>query len=115
MKRNFDLIRLLLLDAEGVSSVDLSDFGDNEVRYHQALVVEAGLVEGTIKESSRTYSEVPDLVVIRKLTWEGHEFLDKARDPSIWRKSKDYVRDKGLELTLDALKAAMTTIVSRLL
>ncbi|MBD2841317.1 DUF2513 domain-containing protein [Erythrobacter rubeus] len=22
------------------------------------------------------------------MTWEGHEFLDKVRDPEIWRKTK---------------------------
>ena len=24
-----------------------------------------------------------------RITWEGHEFLDKVRDPEIWKKTKD--------------------------
>lgn len=26
---------------------------------------------------------------VLRITWEGHEFLDKVRDPEIWRKTKE--------------------------
>jgi len=39
MRRNVDLIRLLLLELEGEESVDLTDFTTDQINYHKALIV----------------------------------------------------------------------------
>ncbi|TRV43212.1 MAG: hypothetical protein EWV53_14810 [Microcystis panniformis Mp_MB_F_20051200_S9] len=39
MRRNIDLIRLILLDLEKEIEVDLSSYSDNEVNYHKALLI----------------------------------------------------------------------------
>ena len=41
------------------------------------------------------------------LTWEGHEFLDAARDESIWEKALGKLNKKGLPITLELLKFAL--------
>ena len=115
MKRDYDLIRQLLLEVAGDSDVDLSGFTEDQVKYHRELLIEAGLAEGTIKRSSRSYTEIPDLALINKLTWEGHEFLDQARKATVWNRAKEHLGKKGLELTFDGLKAAMRTIISGLI
>ncbi len=112
MKRDFDLIRQLLLEVEGDTSVDPSGYTEDQVKYHKGLLVEAGLVEGMVKDSSRSYTEIPDLVVIKKLTWDGHEFLDQARQLTVWNRAKENLAKKGIELSLDALKAAMKAIIT---
>lgn len=112
MKRDFDLIRELLLEVEDDASVDLSAFTDDQVSYHRALLIEAGLAEGTVRESMRTHTEVPDLVFIKKLTWSGHEFLDQARQSKVWNQAKEHLAKKGVELTFEALKAAMGAIIA---
>lgn len=57
-----------------------------EVSYHLTLLIEAGYVDGAVLASNT--------LVIRRLTWNGHEFLDSLRDPNIWAKTKE--RTKGL-------------------
>jgi hypothetical protein len=44
---------------------------------------------------------------IRRLTWEGHEFLDAVRDPEIWRKTKAGAATTG-GFTLGLLKDLAT-------
>lgn len=51
--------------------------GDQELTLgHLALLNSAGFVEESSKHCWR-------------VTWEGHEFLDKIRDDEIWRKTKE--------------------------
>ena len=87
MRRHFDLLRTILLRAEA------SDAGTNvlelgleqefaEVAHHVELLVEAGLLKAQISYLDR--SPTPVYVVIERLTWAGHEFLDLARDDARW-------------------------------
>lgn len=45
MKRDLDLIRLLLINQEGKEKVDLSQYTEDQIRYHQALLINAHFVE----------------------------------------------------------------------
>lgn len=47
-----------------------------------------------------------------RLTWEGHEFLDKIREDTIWNKTKDTIVDKGLPFVFDIVKSASTEIIT---
>jgi len=99
MKRDMELVRDLLLAIERdpkfdgtkwLSPTKAEDFGITnhsmqEVSYDLAMLIEEGFIKGKIGI---------DVVVINKLTWKGHEFLDDTRDPDIWDKTKE--RAKGL-------------------
>jgi len=112
MKRDFELIRQLLLDIEG-EKVDLSLFTEDQILYHKALLLEVGLAEGPKpRYSSRKYSGIPDKVIIHKLTWEGHDFIDAIRDESRWQKAKEWVKEAGKILTLESLKEAVKILFS---
>jgi len=95
MKRDFELIRDLLLDIEG-EKVDLSLFTEDQILYHKALLLEAGLAEGPKPlYSSREFSEIPVKVLIKKFTWDGHDFLDGIRDQDRWQKVKNGSKKLG--------------------
>jgi hypothetical protein len=90
MQRNLDFLRTILLRCERVTpgtnllEFDLSDIPFAEQAHHIELLVDAGLLRAQI-----TYMEsssVPVYVVIERLTWSGHEFLDLARDDVQWQK-----------------------------
>jgi hypothetical protein len=93
MKRDMDLVREVLLKLEvdadlngdlcrvTTNTLGIDGRSDNDIAYHLLLVIEAGFVDG--------YREQSGDFAIRKLTWEGHEFLDDVRDPEIWRKTKE--------------------------
>jgi DNA-binding PadR family transcriptional regulator len=55
----------------------------NHSAYHLVQLVEAGLLDGSTKMAS------VGNIIIFKLTWKGHEFLDDIRDPEIWGKTKE--------------------------
>lgn len=90
MKRDMDLIRELLLKVEASVSARLSSTPEiegrteTEVAEHLRLAFDAGLLEGA---QLKLLSGPPQFGNIG-LTWSGHEFLDKVRDPEIWENTK---------------------------
>lgn len=106
MKRDMDLIRRLLLDLEktppGEEPVfNTGEFPQELVGYHKHLLVEAGLAEGAPIES---FGNSPPSAFLTHLTWEGHDFVDAARDESVWSKTTASVRGKVGSVTFDLLK-----------
>lgn len=102
MKRDMELIRLQLLRVEGEQpDPDLSAYTEEQCIYHMALCIEAGLVHGLVHTNA--VGEPNGTVAIR-LTWKGHEFLDVARNDTVWRKAMGQVKKTGLAVTLPVLE-----------
>lgn len=112
MKRNWDVIRKILLKVESLpdeySVILASDFEiDQEtVAYHMRILIQAGLIEG---ECNAAFS--PAQCHITGLTWDGHEFLDRIKRENVWNKVKETARAKSIDLSFDIIK----TIASSLL
>ena len=94
MKRDMELIRTLLLDAEkhtnGHNFVDLREPGRtlNAVTdYHAGLLLEAGLIHATPTGQG--------VILVGGLTWKGHEFLDNIRNEAVWADVTKQVTEKG--------------------
>ncbi|WP_019518458.1 DUF2513 domain-containing protein [Aggregatibacter actinomycetemcomitans] len=49
------------------------------------------------------------------LTWQGHEFLDKIRNDSVWNKVKSTVQSKSLDLSFDVIKQVATALIGSML
>ena len=108
-----DLIRLLLLQVEsGERPVELSEYSEEEILYHCDLAIEAGLIKGRLVSGG---SGDPRGARLQRLTWEGHEFLDAARDDTIWSTAKEKVAETGGAWTLDTLKALLIAAVKKTL
>lgn len=108
MKRDMNLIRSLLLETEGATpKQDLSSYTTEQLVYHSALLVEAGLVDGTIIENGSGY---PAGTTIIRLTWAGHDFLDAARSDTIWKKAGEKIKAAGVEVTIDVLKEVLKQV-----
>ncbi len=117
MVRNWDTVRAILLKLEAAQTAhtaltldQVDGIAPQEVGYHMLLLKEAGLIEANILKSSSGDGAIATALA-RKLTWEGHEFLDKIRDPSMWGKIKAKVQEKGLDLTFDTIKAAAAALI----
>jgi hypothetical protein len=118
MKRDMDLIRSILLKQEGVEEIDLADFTQEQINYHTALLIEAEYVDGTVHYSSRggkNSDEIPDMVRIKKIMWNGHEFLDQARNNTAWEKAKKFILDKGQTLSIDSIRIALGVVIKEAL
>jgi hypothetical protein len=109
MKRDMDLIRLLLLQTEREEPVpDLSAFTEEQQVYHSALTIEAGLVHGRIMCDGQGQ---PRNTVTLRLSWKGHEFLDAARNETIWRKAAEKTRKAGIQVTVAVLEELLKKLL----
>jgi hypothetical protein len=101
MKRDMDLIRLLLLQQEsGESPPELEEYPTDLVVYNLALMVDAGFVEGTIYPD---HNGSPAVASIIRLTWAGHDFLDSTRDSNVWTKAKERILKPGISWSFSIL------------
>ena len=91
MKRDMDLIREILQAIEARPDegdvLQISGRTPKEVNYHIALLKDAGFVEATVDGD---LSDAFSFAYVSRLTWQGHEFLDAARDDTIWHKAKEH-------------------------
>lgn len=102
MKRDLDLVRMLLLHIEtGEAPKGFDQYDEATVSGHAALVIEAGLAKGSVV---RDYRGVATGAVLQNLTWEGHDFLDAARDDTLWKKAREKFLKPGASWTFDLLK-----------
>lgn len=97
MKRDMDLIRLLLMDLESEEDIDLSGYSDEQIVYHQSLLVDSKLCEGAVLRDGQ---EQVVRVDITHLNWAGHDFLDAARNERVWRKVKEKMTSVGGGMTI---------------
>jgi hypothetical protein len=114
MKRDMDIVRHLLMWVESERSHQLpSALSREDLAYHAQLLIDAGLVEGTVHYSSRRGRKVPDAFHIQRLTWAGHDFLDAARDDSVWRTAKEKILKSGVAWTFELLKDALKALAKQ--
>ena len=115
MKRDMDLIRDLLLRIEGLDHArarvdELLREGDDKPRilYHLELLHEAGLFDGLLLDIDQ--AGVVD-AVINRLTWQGHEFLDAARNELVWQEAKGLMKDKLISLPFEIISQLVVQIL----
>ena len=112
MKRDMDLIREILLEIEKLppntetGEFPIEGWKPEEINYHIRLLCQAGYVDAISVAAMGD-----DEWIVRSLTWNGHEFLEASRNQTLWNKAKALVAEKGSGLTLEVLKAALSTRV----
>lgn len=108
MKRDMDLAREILFKIEDWPEygfpIDIRIEGHHadEISYHVMLLNQAGLI--TAFEFS---TDAANDWRASGLTWEGHEFLDAARENTRWNRAKEIVKSKGAGAMFEMLKAVL--------
>ena len=101
MKRDMELVRSILFALESSQqNAAFEGYDDDTVKYHKALVIEAGLADGSSLKSGTGNREVPAAVMLTRLTWSGHEFLDTVRSDTVWVNTKQTFASKGIVPTV---------------
>jgi hypothetical protein len=131
MKRDMDLVRALLLDIEAnaningkfvITDADFPGLDANRtaIQYHLRLLMDAGYIEGrdllssrqdaslSVGEKALVDTNAP--IMVSRMTWDGHEFLDTVRDHKVWQKTKSYLTDIG-GVGIDVLKDVAKAVV----
>jgi hypothetical protein len=86
----------------------IDGYTQDQIDYHAYLLIDAGYAAG--RDTGGLRSTGPQAVVTR-LTWEGHEFAEAARDDSRWRQAMGVVKDKGGSITIDLLKQLLSSLM----
>jgi len=118
MKRDMDLIRKIMLAAESATpgQPDLSPLlaeghTQSQLSYHASLIHKAGLAEGICDDRALADDDV--FCVLTGLTWAGHDFIEAARNPTIWQKAKAKAIETVGGLVTDSLKLALNYYVKQ--
>lgn len=93
----------------GTYGLDLDDFpedtDEDAVAYNAGLLIEAGLLNGQIMLSGS--------VIAQGLTWKGREFLDAARNDTIWNKAKSIAIEKTGGLSFSVVTDLLLELAKR--
>lgn len=105
MKRDMDIIRSILINAENDkypygARVQLDGVSDEVCAYHVALMQDAGLVDARILKSVGSPHAA---AMIHRLTSSGHDFCDGIRNDTIWNKAKEHIIKPGASWGLSVL------------
>lgn len=106
MKRDFELVRRLLEHVEAAEDTiyeipAIEGYDQALVNYHLLIMHEAGLISAALDVTPLNTKTV---VIIFRLTWDGHEFLDATRAPGAWERAKTWLRKDGAGLSFGLLK-----------
>lgn len=120
MQREMELIRKILFVIEdkyvdtwlGSNDIQIDGYDMKTVGYHCAILHDAGLVsdyKGQYGDNGLQFFGVG------RLTWDGHELLDKIKSDTVWNKTKDTIKKKGIPFVLDAVKEIATAITTAMI
>lgn len=118
MKREMDLVRLILISAENaekefnaLSLVD-TDITAEKVCFHVELLEQAGLLTA---KTTRAYGGTPVLITVNGLTWSGYDYLDAIRSDTVWQKAKTAIRETVKDAPLSVIKEVCISISTSLI
>jgi hypothetical protein len=125
MKRDLELFRRILLKVEELPpgqslDGDLYDLPFETsaatteiVAEHVKLLEEEGYIEADIISSPNEIgvTQVFDYSIFR-LKNGGHDFLANAKNPTIWKKTTDFIANKGGDVSLAVLKGVLTKVAA---
>lgn len=112
MQRDMELVRALLLKIESATepvdsaALEVEGFDSESIQYHVRLLAEAELLHAadTANRGNR-YA-----MLVFRLTWNGHEFLDAARDNTTWSKARGSIKSSIGSASLQLLQRVLLTI-----
>lgn len=119
MKRDMDVVRKLLMKIEevyepgqkriSVSELMIDGYDAQTVVEHLMLMRDAGLLQDIV---AKTYVTGSTIVSVGNLTNKGYDTLEDFRNDTVWNKTKDVVKEKGLPMVIDVFKDVASTIIS---
>jgi Hypothetical protein (DUF2513) len=109
MDRDMELVRKIMLKIKsGDLRAAVEGYDDDAINFHAALLIDRGLIEGTphYSSSGTKPADIPDRVKIKRMTWEGHDFIEAVQADTKWNKVKDFLVQAGKDLTIETIKHA---------
>jgi hypothetical protein len=120
MKRDWELIRKILVVTEAQpphTAPTIEEIAGNEwkrdvVVAHVRLLTEAGYINARILTG---LGNDLDQAVIIGITMHGYDLLEHLRSDTVWGKIKSIAKDKGVDLSFEAVKLIAPMAIKALL
>jgi Hypothetical protein (DUF2513) len=128
MKRDWELLRWILSESQSCQaskSLALSEmltsqmiyfdisqqsWSRDEVYEHILLLKDGNLIETEIPPRNFGSSKS---IVIKRLTMEGHDFIDQAKDETIWKRALATVKEKGGSISSPVMAQLLSSLVKQ--
>ena len=94
----------------GPLRVKNADHPADEISYHVMLLYQAGLIHAFDFSGDEFTDWRPAY-----LTWQGHEFLEAAKDDTRWNRAKSQFKEKGVPMVFDVLKSLLVSYAKQAL
>ena len=115
MKRDMDLCREILIEVESwpttlaPQEVEIEGYTREQIGYNAWLLADEELIEGvdSTGQGQSVHSYLP-----RCLTFRGHDFLEHARNDTLWNKAKDKVASFGGPMTTQTLLMVLKQLIT---
>jgi hypothetical protein len=111
MKRDMDCFRAVLLKIEELPSytimegTEVEGYSAEQIAYHIKLAQDAGFIV------ARSLVDQAAIFMVERLTFAGTEFLEAAKDDTLWQKAKQTVVKNTGTLTVEALKITLAQLI----
>ena len=102
MHRDMDLVRRILLSIANGEPLRYERMDDSKVAAHIQIMIDAGLVIGTAEGPDSSPSAT--WAAVDRITWDGYEFLDAARDDALWKQVTKRIRTTTTTVSFEVLK-----------
>jgi len=114
MKRDMELLRKILIaieeqsDGTWIDNLQIDGYNDRQIAYHCKLLYDGGY----ISDCKIQYADDDmSFFGVGRLTWDGHEFLDKVKSETVWNRTKDIIVKGGLPVAIDVIKGVTSGVV----
>jgi hypothetical protein len=113
MKCDMNLIRQIAFQIESATGpissqqISIGDFSPQEIAHHCEMMNDRGLI---VAHSTKTMRDPHPMFCISRLSPLGHDFVNAARNDTVWNKVvrtvKNRLGDLSIQLLIDYLKKA---------
>ncbi len=98
-------------NTEGIYDLQVEGYSIDEISFNTYLMEEAGLIEASFAKFGNGEYE---LTYLNRLTWKGHEFLDNARNETVWKKTLALVKEKGGSISFNIFQNLLQSQATKL-
>ena len=114
-ERNFDLLRLILLEIESshpnqvIKNLNIEGYDETIIILHVEILKDNDYIEAEMMKTlggNRGF-------LIKKILPEGYEFLDNAKNDNIWKKFKAQAERKGSSMSMAVANGLLTAAAKK--
>lgn len=114
-----DLVRKLLIKIEevyepgkseiSVSNLSIDGYDIKTINEHLLLMNDAELFQSL---KAKTYVNGKTVISVGNLSNKGYDTLEEFRNDTVWNKTKEVVKEKGLPAVIDVFKDIASSVIS---